>query len=116
MFSAFAIHDVVTCKVSIPRLGLDVGAVGVINQTHGRGLAFDVEFMHKNGVKIGIETVDANDLIFQIAPIYTQDDYKKALYKATKLGDRSPAPGTPDHYLLESLLVSLGRYESGRVS
>ena len=116
MFSDLAMHDVVACKVQIPRLGLDVGAIGVINQTHGQGLAFDVEIMHKNGAKIGIETVDANDLIFQIAPINTQDDYKKALLKATKLGDRSPAPGTPDHYLLESLLVCLGRYESARSS
>ena len=116
MFSAFAIHDVVTCKVPIPRLGLDVGAVGVINQTHGQGLAFDVEFKHKNGAKIGIETVDANDLIFQIAPIRTKDDYKKALYEATRLGDRNPAPETPDHHLLESLLAKLGSYESSRDS
>jgi len=102
----------VSCRVPIPRLNLDAGATGVIVHIHGQGLAFDLEFMRKNGTTIGVETVSATDLTFQVAALRTKADYKDALAKASKLMDLRPAPGSPDHFQLETLLSLTGTYES----
>jgi antitoxin component HigA of HigAB toxin-antitoxin module len=64
---------------------------------------------------LGVETVSATDLKFEVAPLRTKADYKKALAKASQLVDLSPAPGSPDHSRLETLLAQIGAYESTQV-
>ena len=105
-------HERVSCLVPIPRPGLDAGASGVIVKIHGGGLAFDVEFLRKDGSKVGVQAVSATDLKFQSTPLRTSDDYKKALVKASRLMDRSPAAGSPDYRRLETLQELIGIYES----
>jgi hypothetical protein len=112
---SFSEHDLVTCMVPIPRLSLAAGATGRIVHVHGQGLAFEVEFLRKDGATLGLETVSATDLKFEVAPLRTKADYKKALAKASQLVDLSPAPGSPDHARLETLLAQIGAYESTQV-
>ena len=102
----------VTCLVPIPRLGLDAGASGIIVRSHGGGLAFDVEFLRKDGSRVGVELVSATDLKFKSTPLRTSDDYKKARVNASRLMDRSPAAGSPDYRRLETLQELIGIYES----
>lgn len=64
--------------VPIPRLSLAAGATRGIVHVHGQGLAFEVEFLRQDGTTIGVETVSATDLQFEVAPLRTEEVYKKS--------------------------------------
>lgn len=51
---------VLTCRLAA--LGLEPGDVGIVVHVHGRGAAYEVEFMSLDGRTIGVETLKARQL------------------------------------------------------
>lgn len=58
----FTEHSQVVLKSPLPSLQLEPGDVGVVVHVHGKGEAYEVEFMTLDGRTIGVETVQAQDL------------------------------------------------------
>lgn len=56
-------HSRVVLKRPLPRLGLGAGAEGVVVNVYADGAAYEVEFLDVNGRTIGVETIDAADLL-----------------------------------------------------
>lgn len=56
-------HTQVALKRSLPSMGLESGAVGVVVHTYGNGDACEVEFLSQDGNTIGVFTVKAADLL-----------------------------------------------------
>ena len=55
-------HDCVVLTTDLPKEGLKAGDVGTVVHIHGRGVAYEVEFMTFAGKTIAIATVEASDL------------------------------------------------------
>jgi hypothetical protein len=52
-------HDRVVLKKSVPEQGLKAGDVGTVVHVHGKGEAFEVEFLTLNGETVGVATLTA---------------------------------------------------------
>lgn len=50
-------HDQIVLTTSLPDLGLEVGDVGVVAHVHGRGDAFEVEFLTLEGETAAVATL-----------------------------------------------------------
>ena len=51
-------HDRVVLKKSVPEQRLKAGDVGTVVHVHGKGEAFEVEFLTLNGETVGVATPD----------------------------------------------------------
>lgn len=65
----FKEHEPLVLTEGLPEEGLEVGDVGVIVHIHGKGEAFEVEFMALDGTTIAVTTVKAS----QGRPVTDQD-------------------------------------------
>ena len=52
-------HDRVVLKKGTPEQGLKAGDVGTVVHVHGKGEAFEVEFLTLKGETVGVATVTA---------------------------------------------------------
>ncbi len=71
-------HDRVVLRKSIPEQGLKVGDVGTVIHVHGRGEAFEVEFLTLQGETVGIATVTAS----QVRPVLKREVTHARLMRA----------------------------------
>lgn len=55
-------HDQVVLTVPLPELGLEVGDVGVVVHVHGRGDAFEVEFLTLDGETVAVATLSGDQV------------------------------------------------------
>jgi Domain of unknown function (DUF4926) len=53
-------HDRVVLKKPIPEQGLKAGDVGTVIHVHGKGEAYEVEFLTLHGETVGIATATAH--------------------------------------------------------
>lgn len=58
----FEEHSRVVLRTCVRELGLEPGTVGVVVHVHGRGAAYEVEFLLPDGLTIGVATVEAAGL------------------------------------------------------
>ena len=55
-------HTGVILKRPLPKLGLDSGSSGVVVHVHGKGAAYEVEFLTQHGHTVCVETIKPEDL------------------------------------------------------
>ena len=58
----FQEHSQVVLKRTVPALKLEAGDLGVVVHVHGRGEAYEVEFLTRDGHTVSVETILQQDL------------------------------------------------------
>ncbi len=62
-------HDCVVLTANLPKEGLLAGDVGTAVLVHGKGVAFEVEFVGYDGHTVALLTLERN----QVRPLQTND-------------------------------------------
>jgi hypothetical protein len=71
-------HDRVVLKKTIPGQWLKTGDVGTVIHVHGKGEAFEVEFVALDGETLAIATLDAS----QVRPVQKREITHARLLRA----------------------------------
>jgi hypothetical protein len=71
-------HDRVVLKKSVPEQGLKAGDVGTVVHVHGKGEAYEIEFLTLNGETVGVATLSAA----QVRPVLKREITHARLMRA----------------------------------